>query len=162
LLVVGFIASYLGTLSYGIFCHTLGFGVGAHPLMYFIVWDMFCGWTAYDSRVHVVAETENQKYYDVATPPWGEFHPWGHLGRQHFQRPHKPTAKNGVKRLKQHAAGADHAAVRHRRDVGQEVQHPRCRLAGPLRRAEKRSEILLAPLHAAFGWDGRSQRCPWL
>jgi hypothetical protein len=100
LLVVGFIVSYLGTLNYGVMCHMLGFGVASHPLMYFIVWDMFCGWSAYDARVHIIAETEDQTYYDVATPPWGEFHPWGNIGRQHYDPLNNHASRIGFNTLK--------------------------------------------------------------
>ncbi len=100
LLTVGFIAAYLGTLNYGILCHMLGFGTGSHPLMYFIVWDMFCGWSAYDSRAHVIAEGESQTYYDVANPPWGEFHPWGEVGRQHYDVLNNHTARIGFNTLR--------------------------------------------------------------
>ena len=79
-----FIAVYLAALSYGIGCHTLGYGVGQHPMMYFIVWDMFCGWSAYTSRTYIIAEGESQKYYELAPGPWGEMRPWGPLGRHHY------------------------------------------------------------------------------
>ena len=36
------IVSYLGSLGYGIVCHTLNFNTASHPAMYFVVWDMFC------------------------------------------------------------------------------------------------------------------------
>jgi hypothetical protein len=100
LLTIGFIVTYLGALNYGIGCHMLGHGTGAHPLMYFIVWDMFCGWSAYDSRMHIIAEGENQKYYDVATPPWRELLPWGHLGRQHYDAFNNHTGRVGRNILK--------------------------------------------------------------
>lgn len=99
-LAVGFIATYLATLSVGIVSHMLGFGTAAHPLMYFIVWDMFCGWTAYDSRAYVVGEGESGKLYDLATPPWGEFHPWGGLGRQHYDALNNHCGRIGLNTLR--------------------------------------------------------------
>lgn len=81
---IGFIFSYLGVLSYGIACHTFGYGVTQHTAMYFIVWDMFCGWGSYASQTHIIAEGESQKYYELAPGPWGDLKPWGKLGRQHY------------------------------------------------------------------------------
>lgn len=83
-LSVGFIVVYLGVLSLGVVGHTIGYGTGAHPLMYYLVWDMFCGWSAYDSRIHIVAEGDSRRFYELTPAPWGELHPWGHLGRQHY------------------------------------------------------------------------------
>jgi hypothetical protein len=100
ILTVGFIVAYLGTLNYGVLCHMMGFGTAAHPLMYFIVWDMFCGYSAYDSRVYVIAEGENQKFYDLAAPPWGEFKPWGEQGRQHYDVLNNHTARIGFNTLR--------------------------------------------------------------
>ncbi|MGQ0633225.1 MAG: hypothetical protein ACT4QC_01335 [Planctomycetaceae bacterium] len=84
LVTLAFITVYLGALVYGNLCHAVGHGTGSHPLMYFIVWDMFCGWAAYDSRTHIVAQGENQKFYELAPAPWGEIRPWGSLGRHHY------------------------------------------------------------------------------
>lgn len=83
-LTVAFIVTYLGLLGYGNLCHMLGHGITAHPLMYFIVWDMFCGWAAHDTRLHIIGEGEDQKYYELSPGPWGEFKPWGTVGRQHY------------------------------------------------------------------------------
>ena len=54
------IVSYLGSLGYGIVCHTLNFNTASHPGMYFVVWDMFCGWSAYANRLHIVGEGEDR------------------------------------------------------------------------------------------------------
>lgn len=102
-LAIGFIVLYLGTLNAGNLCHMLGFGTGAHPAMYFIVWDMFCGWTAYDSRAHIIAEGESQKLYELAPPPWGELHPWGNLGRQHYDAINSHCWRIGLNTLKHSA-----------------------------------------------------------
>lgn len=100
LLAIGFIVGYLGVLNYGLICHVLNFRVGDHPLMYFIVWDMFCGWTAYDSRTHIIAEGESQKLYELTPPPWGELHPWGDLGRQHYDAFNNHTGRMGLNTLR--------------------------------------------------------------
>ena len=41
------ITAYLSVLVFGLFAHAFYFHVGSHPSMYFIVWDMLCGWNAY-------------------------------------------------------------------------------------------------------------------
>ena len=79
-----FIAGYLSALGFGLASHTLGIGVTQHPLMYFVVWDMFCGWSAFGNRLHLVGEGESGKYYELAPGPWGEFYPYGPTGRQHY------------------------------------------------------------------------------
>ncbi len=78
------IGSYLGSLGYGIACHALDFNTAAHPSMYFVVWDMFCGWSAYSNRLHLVAEGESGRYYEVGPGPWSNFHPYGNLPRHHY------------------------------------------------------------------------------
>lgn len=83
-LVCGFIGLYLGSLSYGILAHTLQTGTGSHPAMYFVVWDMFCGWSAWSTRNQIVAEGESGKFYDVGTPPWRDYCPYGSLARRHY------------------------------------------------------------------------------
>jgi hypothetical protein len=81
---IAFIVGYLSLLTYGNACHILRHNTGNHPLMYMIVWDMFCGWTAYDSRVHIIAEGESETFYDLSTPPWGEIHAFGYVGRGNY------------------------------------------------------------------------------
>ncbi len=78
-----FIAAYLGCLCFGILAHVMKVGLSGRTLTYFVVWDMFCGWEAYDNRTHILAEDVNGQYYDV-TPPWGEFNPFGHVPRVHY------------------------------------------------------------------------------
>ena len=86
MLVVAFIAGYISLLTFGNVCHLLQYGANAHPLMYMIVWDMFCGWSAYDSRVHIIAEGESETYYDLSHAPWGELHAFGHIGRENYDQ----------------------------------------------------------------------------
>ncbi len=78
------IVSYLGSLGDGIVCHTLNFNTASHPGMYFVVWDMFCGWSAYANRLHIIGEGEDGKYYEVAPGPWTDFKPYGDLSRHHY------------------------------------------------------------------------------
>jgi hypothetical protein len=78
------ITAYLGALCFGILAHTVSYKNGAHPVMYFLVWDMFCGWASHESRLQVVGEGESGKYYELAPGPWGEIQPYGNIGRRHY------------------------------------------------------------------------------
>ena len=99
-LVIGFIASYIGVLTVGNLSHLLQYGVTSHSLMYMIVWDMFCGWAAYDSRIHIIAEGESQTYYDLTHAPWGELHPYGYIGRENYDAWNSHTGNLGLNVLK--------------------------------------------------------------
>lgn len=77
-----FILGYLGVLTYGLFCHALYFQNDKHPGMYFIVWDMYCGWSAYETRQHVIGEGESGTYYELTPAPWGAVKPYGDHERQ--------------------------------------------------------------------------------
>jgi hypothetical protein len=79
-----FIAGYLGSLATGIAAQTMKFGNIAHPVAYFFVWDMFCGWSTFEARYHLIAEGESGTYYWLSPPPWGEFRPYGDLARHHY------------------------------------------------------------------------------
>lgn len=83
-LASSFIVVYLTVLSYGLFCHTFKWKSGAHPAMYYVVWDMFCGWAAHEFRHHAIAEGVSGTYYQVLPGPWGELQPFGDLGRHHY------------------------------------------------------------------------------
>jgi hypothetical protein len=78
------IAVYLGALGLGLFSHALMYGSHQNPLMYLIVWDMYCGWSAFESRYHVLAETYGGEHYQVLPAPWGEFHPYQGPSRRHY------------------------------------------------------------------------------
>ncbi len=78
------IVCYLAVLFYGVACHAVSYNVNSHPFMYFIVWDMFCGWSAYTSRTQIIGEGESGKFYRIAPGPWGEFHPYADLPRRHY------------------------------------------------------------------------------
>lgn len=80
----GTIVVYLAALSWGIVSQTIKVGTGAHPVMYFLVWDMFCGWSSYECRMHIIGEGESGRYYELAPGPWGEFKPFGEIGRRHY------------------------------------------------------------------------------
>ncbi|MCA8999244.1 MAG: hypothetical protein KDA80_19785 [Planctomycetaceae bacterium] len=78
-----FIAGYLGLLGYGLFTHFVGYKTYSHLGMYFLVWDMFCGWDTFENRHHLIAEGESGQYYDVS-PPWPELRPFGADRRFHY------------------------------------------------------------------------------
>lgn len=84
LLAVGTIVVYLSVLAMGLGSHALNYKTGAHPTMYFIVWDMFCGWSAYEDRTHIIGQGESGKYYDLAPAPWGDYRPFGDVARHHY------------------------------------------------------------------------------
>ncbi len=71
------IIAYLGALSWGVISHTLTLGNASHPVMYYLVWDMFCGWSGYETRQHLIAEGVSGSYYQLSPAPWGEFQPYG-------------------------------------------------------------------------------------
>ncbi|MCA9062692.1 MAG: hypothetical protein KDA96_06520 [Planctomycetaceae bacterium] len=80
----GFITAYLGWLSFGIVGHALNLEATSNTSGYYVVWDMFCGWTAYDTRVHLVARGESGQYYEVTAAPWGSLTPFGDLPRVQY------------------------------------------------------------------------------
>ncbi len=78
-----FIVGYLLLLGYGFVSHTFQYKHNDHLGMYFIVWDMFCGWDAFEMRKHLIAEGESGQYYDLSAP-WKEFNPYLEAERRHF------------------------------------------------------------------------------
>lgn len=83
LLAGTFIAGYLGCLAFGIVGHALKINAVSTTFGYFIVWDMFCGWQAFDNRTHLIGEDAEGHYYSV-TEPWGAFNPFGHVPRINY------------------------------------------------------------------------------
>jgi hypothetical protein len=81
--VVLFIVGYLCCLAGGIGAHALKVGLQGNTIGYYFVWDMFCGWSAYDNRTHIIAEGSSGQYYEVKGP-WREFHPFGNVARIHY------------------------------------------------------------------------------
>ena len=94
------IFSYLGCLALGIFAHGTQTKQNSSPAMYFIVWDMFCGWNAYSTRNHVIAEGESGKYYELTPSPWGEFQPYGYQDRVHYDPTGSSCKLMGLNTLK--------------------------------------------------------------
>lgn len=83
-LSIGVITAYLGAMVFGVAAHALNFKQTMHPAMYFIVWDMFCGWSCYENRLHIIGEGESGRFYRLAPGPWGEFVPFGAISREHY------------------------------------------------------------------------------
>jgi hypothetical protein len=94
------IATYLFALAFGFVSHAFDIRSGFHPAMYFVVWDMFCGWAGYEGRMQVIGEGESGKFYELAPGPWGEFHPYGYIPRQHYDPECKQGARMGFMALK--------------------------------------------------------------
>jgi hypothetical protein len=82
------ITAYFTALAAGFVGHALDFGTDCHPIMYYLVWDMFCGWSGYEGRMEVIGEGESGKFYKLAPGPWGEFHPYGFISRHHYDPNH--------------------------------------------------------------------------
>ena len=102
------IGTYLTAMAVGIAAHALNFGAAAHPLMYYFVWDMFCGWSSHELRYHVIGEGESGTYYELAPGPWTRFMPYGDLDRLHYDvlgNSHRRMALNSLKRT-------DHEPIR--------------------------------------------------
>ena len=78
------ITAYLTALLYGIVSHAASYNESAHPSMYFIVWDMFCGWSAYENRTHIIGQGVSGKYYELSPGPWSDYHPFGDISRQNY------------------------------------------------------------------------------
>lgn len=81
---VATIVTYLSVLFFGVASHALGFRQAAHPGMYFIVWDMFCGWSSYENRLHIIGQGESGRFYRIAPAPWPTIKPFGDLERHHY------------------------------------------------------------------------------
>ena len=79
-----FIAVYLGALTAGLISHSLKFHSHSHPVMYFLVWDMYGGWCAFETRQHVIGEGVSGEYYEILPPPWEAFQPYDGMDRQHY------------------------------------------------------------------------------
>lgn len=87
-----FIFGYLSVLVFGLARHTLGHRTHDHLGMYFIVWDMYCGWTAWETRNHIVGQGESGEWYDLA-PPWREMVPFGSANRRDYDVFHLHAGK---------------------------------------------------------------------
>lgn len=78
------ITAYLSALLFGVVAHATHFHEGSHPSMYFLVWDMFCGWAAYETRTHIIGQGVSGSYYELSPGPWSDYQPYGDISRQHY------------------------------------------------------------------------------
>lgn len=83
-IAISVIVSYLSVLGFGIFSHALGYKSTQNVGMYYIIWDMYCGWCGYELRQHLVAEGVSGKYYELTPAPWTEFVPFGSADRHNY------------------------------------------------------------------------------
>jgi hypothetical protein len=102
LLTTALIATYISALTWGVGAHVMKFGLQGNSFSYFFVWDMFCGWQAYDNRTPIIAEGESGQFYDVRGP-WGEFTPFGSVARIHYDVTNQLTG-NHVRNVLAHTA----------------------------------------------------------
>jgi hypothetical protein len=94
------IVCYLTALFLGIACHAMNFGLSSHPIMYYFVWDMFCGWSAQEIRYHLVGEGESGAYYRLSPAPWNTFAPYGDLERGQYDTIGNAHAKIALNTLR--------------------------------------------------------------
>ena len=78
------IACYLSALLAGVACHAMNFGLSFHPITYYFVWDMFCGWSAHEFGYHLIGEGESGAHYHLSPAPWNTFAPYGDLERGQY------------------------------------------------------------------------------
>ena len=93
------IVSYIGVLLFGLARHTLNHRAHDHVGMYFIVWDMYCGWNAWETRNHILAQGDSGTWYD-ASPPWGDFVPFGSASRRDYDFFGRHNGRSGFNTLR--------------------------------------------------------------
>jgi hypothetical protein len=97
-----FIVCYLLAMAWGIGAHALKAGLACNTLSYYFVWDMFCGWSAYDNRTHIVAEDVDGNYYSVREP-WGAFLPFGNVERVNYDVSNNLTPRH-IRHVLEHSS----------------------------------------------------------
>lgn len=103
------ITIYLGVLTTGVVAHAVQYREHSHPLTYFVIWDMFCGWTAWEQRSHVLAEGESGQFYEVAPGPWGSYSAYSeNVSRQHYD----PFAEHMLRQAQNTLAKTSHEPIR--------------------------------------------------
>ncbi|NQV23950.1 MAG: hypothetical protein HQ518_06235 [Rhodopirellula sp.] len=103
------ITIYLSILTIGVAAHAVQYHQHSHPLTYFVVWDMFCGWTAWESRTHILAEGESGEFYELAPGPWGSFSAYSeNVSRQHYD----PFGEHMLRQAQNALAHTSHEPIR--------------------------------------------------
>ena len=78
--------AYLAALLTGLASVLVRVEFGPRLLMYFLTFNMFCGWSGYEARMEIVGEGASGAFYELEPGPWGEFHPYGPMGRRHYDQ----------------------------------------------------------------------------
>lgn len=103
------IAIYLGILTMGVAVHAVRYHEHSHPLTYFVIWDMFCGWTAWEQRTHILGEGESGDFYELAPGPWGSFSPYSeNVSRHHYD----PFLEHALRQAQTVIARTSHEPIR--------------------------------------------------
>lgn len=103
------IAIYLGILTMGVAAHAVQYREHSHPLTYFVIWDMFCGWSAWEQRTHILAEGESGEFYELAPGPWGSFSAYSDdVSRQHYD----PFAEHMLRQAQNALTHTSHEPIR--------------------------------------------------
>jgi hypothetical protein len=78
------ITTYILALASGFMAISLHLAVPGQTLLYFLTFNMFCGWSSFEARMHLIGEGESGTFYELGPGPWGEFDPYGKIPRQHY------------------------------------------------------------------------------
>lgn len=78
------IAAYLAVLGYGVLLHTFDLPGKQTVPGYLVVWDMYCGWSGYERRLHFVAQGQSGTFYDCSDVPGKTITPHGDTPRRNF------------------------------------------------------------------------------
>jgi hypothetical protein len=78
------IAAYILALFGGFVAVSLHPVLPGQTFLYFVTFNMFSGWSYFEARMHIIGEGASGTFYELAPGPWGEFDPYGHAARQHY------------------------------------------------------------------------------
>ena len=85
------IVGYVGALGLGLALHGLNMTGKSSLPAYFVVWDMFCHWNGYESRVRYVGEGVSGQRYELQADALGPYlH--GPIARDHYDFFHQHGA----------------------------------------------------------------------
>lgn len=84
LLTNALIVAYLAALGVGLALHALNLPGKASAAGYFVVWDMFCGWTGYETRVRYIGEGVSGQHYDLLAADSRSPRLHGSIHRAHY------------------------------------------------------------------------------
>jgi hypothetical protein len=105
----GIITFYLSVLTVGVAAHAVQYNEHSHPFSYFVIWDMFCGWSSWEMRAHILAEGESGTYYELSPVPWGAYSAYSeNMGREHYD----PYGHHMLKQAKNTLTQTSHEPIR--------------------------------------------------